>query len=218
MIQVRKPVAIMKQQWNPPTGPRVTVSFCLFARCRSKENNVKSNDHTWVLGHRYLVILLALLRKERIMRVVITLAIHLVWCAIWRRGVSRVLKVTVAVLLELLNASRGSLVLARDLRARLVADGWELNRTASLLITRSRGTIGRGLTIRRDSSGSGTLFIGLSLVLLFLLAGFPLLSDFLELCGRLCVSVLVLHKESRSFGRPMLAPDWNEVIPSPSLN
>jgi hypothetical protein len=141
------------------------------------------------------------------MRVVITLAIHLVWCAIWRRGVSRVLKVTVAVLLELLNASRGSLVLARDLRARLVADGWELNRTASLLITRSRGTIGRGLTIRRDSSGSGTLFIGLSLVLLFLLAGFPLLSDFLELCGRLCVSVLVLHKESRSFGRPMLAPD-----------
>jgi hypothetical protein len=76
-----------------------------------------------------------------------------------------------------------------------------------LLITRSRGTIGRGLTIGRDSSGSGTLFIGLSLVLLFLLTGFPLLSDFLELCRRLCVSVLVLHKESRSFGRPMLAPD-----------
>ena len=66
------------------------------------------------------------------MRVLITLAIHLVWCAVWRRGVSRVLHVIVAVLLELLNASRGSLILARDLRARLVADGWELNRTASL--------------------------------------------------------------------------------------
>jgi hypothetical protein len=26
MIQVRKPVGIMMQQWNPPTGPKVTVS------------------------------------------------------------------------------------------------------------------------------------------------------------------------------------------------
>jgi len=120
------------------------------------------------------------------MRVVITLAVHLVWGAIWRRGVSRVLKMTVAVLLELLNAARGSLVLARDLCARLVADGWELNGTASLLITRGRGNFGGGLPICRDGSGSGTLLIGLSLVLLLLLASLPLLSDFLELWTIMC--------------------------------
>ena len=57
------------------------------------------------------------------MRVVITLAIHLVWCAIWRRGVSRVLKVTVAVLLELLNASRGRLGIGQGL-ARQVGSRW----------------------------------------------------------------------------------------------
>lgn len=37
------------------------------------------------------------------------------------------------------------------------------------------------MPICRDGSGSGTLLIGLSLVLLLLLASLPLLSDFLEL-------------------------------------
>jgi hypothetical protein len=83
------------------------------------------------------------------------------------------------------------LVLARDLRARLVADGWGLDRPDSLLITSSRG--GGGLAIGKDSSGSGTLPIGLSMVFLFLLASLPLLSYFLELCGGLCVSGLLLH-------------------------
>jgi hypothetical protein len=104
--------------------------------------------------------------------------------------------VIVAVVLELLNGTRGSLGLARDLRARLVADGWGLTRPDSLLITRSRG--GGGLAIGRDSSGPGTLLISLSLVLLFLLASLPPLSYSLELCGGLCVSGLLLHKESRS--------------------
>jgi hypothetical protein len=56
-------------------------------------------------------------------RVVITSAIHLTWCAIWRGGVFRALKMIVGGLQELLNATRGSLVLAMNLHARLTIDG-----------------------------------------------------------------------------------------------
>ena len=62
-------------------------------------------------------------RKEGVM----TLTVHLVWSTIRRSWVARVLDVVVAVLLELLNTARGSLILARDLGAGLVADGRELN-------------------------------------------------------------------------------------------
>ena len=56
-----------------------------------------------------------------------TLTVHLVRSTIRRSWVARVLNVVVAVLLELLNTARGSLVLTRNLGAGLVADGRELN-------------------------------------------------------------------------------------------
>jgi hypothetical protein len=56
-----------------------------------------------------------------------TLTVHLVRSAIRRSWVARVLNVVVAVLLELLNTARGSLVLTRDLGAGLVAYGRELD-------------------------------------------------------------------------------------------
>ena len=113
-----------------------------------------------------------------------TLAIHLVWCAIWRCWIARVRDVVVAVLLQLLNAAGWSLVLARDLSAGLVADRRELDRPASLLVARGRAIVGRALTIGGNSSSSGSLLFGLSLILLFLLAGLPLLSDLLEFCNK----------------------------------
>jgi hypothetical protein len=136
--------------------------------------------------------MLASLWKGTEMRVVMTLAIHLVWCAIWRSRISRILHVIVAVLLKLLNATGSGLILTRDLRARLVSNRWELDGSA-LLVTGSWCTIGGGLTIGGDSGSSGTLFFSLALVLLLLLASLPLLSDLLELCYKLCVSVLMLH-------------------------
>lgn len=121
-----------------------------------------------------------------------TLAIHLVWCAIWRSRISRILHVIVAVLLKLLNTTGSGLILTRDLSTRLVSNRWELDGSA-LLVTGSWCVIGGGLTIGGDGGSSGTLFFSLALVLLFLLASLPLLSDLLELCYKLCVSVLMLH-------------------------
>ena len=56
-----------------------------------------------------------------------TLAIHLVGGAVRRCWVARVRNMVVAVLLQLLNATGWSLVLARDLSAGLVTDGRELD-------------------------------------------------------------------------------------------
>jgi hypothetical protein len=56
-----------------------------------------------------------------------TLAIHLVWCAIWRSWVARVRDMIVAVLLQLLYTAGWSLVLTGDLGTGLVADRRELN-------------------------------------------------------------------------------------------
>ena len=56
-----------------------------------------------------------------------TLAIHLVWCAIWRCWVARVRNVVVPVFLQLLNTAGWSLILARNLSTGLVADGRELD-------------------------------------------------------------------------------------------
>jgi len=111
----------------------------------------------------------------------IMLVIHLVWCTIRRCWVARVLKMILATIaLELLDAARWSLVLAWYLSPGLVADGWELNRSTWLLIA-SRSIVGRVLSISRDDGGSGTLILGLALVLLLLLASLPFLADFLEL-------------------------------------
>ena len=111
-----------------------------------------------------------------------TLTVHLVWSAIRRSWIARILNMVVAVLLQLLNTARGSLVLTRNLSARLVADGWELNGSTSLLVTRGRSIAGT-LTISRNGGGTGALLISLALVLLLLLASLPLLSNFLEFCG-----------------------------------
>lgn len=92
-----------------------------------------------------------------------------------------------AIFLELLNTARSRLVLARNLSTRLITDWWKLNGSISL-IARSRSTVG-GLTIGRDSGSSSTLLVSLSLVLLLLLPGFPLLSDLLEFCDTYVVSL-----------------------------
>ena len=151
-----------------------------------------SSARTWVQSHRYLIEVLASLSKGAKMSVLITLAIHLVWCAIWRSRISRILHVVVAVLLKLLNTTGSRLVLARDLSTRLVSDRWQLDGTA-LLVTGSWCAVGGWLTIGRDGSSSGTLFFSLALVLLFLLASLPLFSDLLKLWYKLRVSVLRLH-------------------------
>ena len=111
-----------------------------------------------------------------------TLTVHLVWSAVRRSWVARVLKVVVAVLLELLNTARGSLVLTWNLSAGLIADGWELDGSTSLLVTWGRSAIAGVWAFGRNGGGSGTLFISLSLVLLLLLASLPLLSNLLEFC------------------------------------
>jgi len=76
-----------------------------------------------------------------------TLAIHLVWSAIWRSRVARVRDMIVAVLLQLLNTAGWSLILARDLGTRLVADRRELDRSTCLLVAGSRAIVGRALAI-----------------------------------------------------------------------
>jgi len=108
-----------------------------------------------------------------------TLTVHLVWRAVRRSRVARVLKMAIAIFLKLLDTTGGSLVLTRNLSARLVADWWELN-GSTLLVSRGR-TAFRALTITGDGSSSSTVLVLLSLVLFLLLACFPLLSDFLEL-------------------------------------
>lgn len=139
-----------------------------------------------------------------------TLAIHLVRSAIWRSWVARVLKMIVAVLLQLLNTTRRSLVLGRHLGVGLITDRGQLNRATSLVTSR-RSTF-RGLTLGSNSS-SVTLFLGLAGVLFLLLAGLPLLSDLLEFCGRYALAWFALHKHSRNLGRPMLAPDSMRLSP-----
>jgi hypothetical protein len=92
----------------------------------------------------------------------------------------------VTILLQLLDAAGRSLVLAGHLGAGLVADGRQLDGAARLLLlvaARGGGRVGRGrLGVGRASSSTGTVVVGLALVLLLLLAGLPLLSDLLELC------------------------------------
>jgi hypothetical protein len=86
----------------------------------------------------------------------------------------------VTILLKLWDTSRRSLVLTWNLSAGLVSDGWELDRSSTLLVARGRSTIGGVLAFSRYGGGSGTILLCLSLVLLFLLASLPLLSDLLE--------------------------------------
>jgi hypothetical protein len=112
-----------------------------------------------------------------------TLAIHLVWSAVRRSRVAGVRDMIVAVLLQLLNTAGWGLVLARNLSARLVADRWQLDRSTSLLVARSRAIVGRALAIGGNCSSSGAFFVSLSLILLLLLSSLPLLPDFLELCN-----------------------------------
>ena len=156
------------------------------------------------------------------MKGVMTLTVHLVWCAVGRCRIARILlHVVIAVLLQLLNAACRSLVLTWYLRARLVADWRQLDRSSTLLITRSRGTLARVLTIGRNSCSSSALFVGLALVFFLLLTGLPLLSNFLEFCETIYVSVLMLHENIHGFGRPMLAPDLVRLSPvqvRPSFN
>lgn len=111
-----------------------------------------------------------------------TLTVHLVGSAVRRSWVARILKMVVAVLLQLLHTTRRGLVLARDLRAGLVADGRELDGPARLLVAGRGGPIGGVLAIGGHSGSARALLFGLPLVLLLLLASFPLLSDLLELC------------------------------------
>lgn len=112
------------------------------------------------------------------------MTVHLVRGTIGRGGVARVLEVAVAILLELLDAAGGSLVLAGDLGAGLVADGRELDGAARLLLVTWGSSTFRGgrLGVGGASSSTGTVVVGLALVLLFLLASLPLLADLLELC------------------------------------
>ena len=111
------------------------------------------------------------------------MAIHLVWSAIWRSWIAGVGDVIVAILLQLLNTAGWSLILARNLGTRLVANRRELDRPTSLLVARSRAIVGWALAVGGNCSSSGTLLVGLSLILFLLLACLPLLADFLELCN-----------------------------------
>jgi hypothetical protein len=92
--------------------------------------------------------------------------------------------VVAAVLLELLDAAGRSLVLARDLVAGLVADRRKLDSAVGLLlVARGGSSVGWAGGVGRTGGGTGTVIVGLALVLLLLLASLPLLSDFFELCG-----------------------------------
>lgn len=114
------------------------------------------------------------------------MTVHLVRSAVRRRRVARVLQVAVAILLQLLHAASRSLILSGDLGAGLVADGRQLDGAARLLLlvaARGGGGVRRGrLGVGRAGRGTSTVVVGLALVLLFLLAGLPLLADLLELC------------------------------------
>jgi hypothetical protein len=110
-----------------------------------------------------------------------TLVVH-VWGSIWRSRVSRVLDVVVTILLKLLNTTRWSLVLAWNLRTRLVADGRKLDIAGALLVTRRWSAVWRALAISRNCSRSGSLILSFALVLFFLLSCLPLLSDLFEFC------------------------------------
>lgn len=113
------------------------------------------------------------------------MTVHLVGGAVGRGGVTRVLEVAAAVLLELLDAAGGGLVLAGHLGAWLVADGRQLDGAAGLLLVARGGGSGiRGgsLGVGRAGGSAGAVVVGLALVLLLLLAGLPLLADLLELC------------------------------------
>ena len=113
-----------------------------------------------------------------------TLAIHLAWGPVGRSWVSGV-HVAIAVLLELLDTTGWGLVLARNLRARLVADRWKLDlSTSRLLIPRRRlVAVIRILSIGwvGDLGGTGTVIFGLALSVFLLLACLPFLSNLLEL-------------------------------------
>lgn len=115
-----------------------------------------------------------------------TLAIHLVWGPVRRSWVSGV-HMAVAVFLELLDAAGWGLILARNLRARLVTDRRKLDLSASrLLVSRRRLVVViRVLSIgwiRLDLGGTGTVILSLALRVLLLLACLPFLSNLLELC------------------------------------
>lgn len=126
--------------------------------------------------------------------------VHLIGGTVGRRGIASILYLVAAVLLQLLNTAGGR-VLAGDLSTRLVADGGELHGATSRLVASRSGV---GAVVRRSDSSPGTVIFLLALGLLFLLAGLPLLADFLEFCKAGCVSVCYTNA-SRSFGRPMLA-------------
>ena len=114
-----------------------------------------------------------------------TLAIHLVWSAVRRGGVSRVLQMIIAVFLELLHAAGWSLVLPRHLSTGLIADRGQLDGATCLLIAGRRRTFGR-LAVGRDRGSSSAILLGFALVLLLLLASLPLLADLLEFCEAKC--------------------------------
>lgn len=98
----------------------------------------------------------------------------------------------VAVLLELLDAAGWGLVLARDLRARLVTNRWKLDLSAARLLVPRRRLVAvvRVLSISwvGDLGGAGTVVLSLALCVLLLLACLPFLSDLLKLCERNNVS------------------------------
>lgn len=115
-----------------------------------------------------------------------TLAIHLAWGPVGRSWVSGV-HVAVAVFLELLDTAGWSLILARNLRARLIANRWKLDLSASRLLVARRRLVGIiGVLsiggVGLDLGGTGTVIFSLALCVLLLLACLPLLSDLLELC------------------------------------
>jgi hypothetical protein len=116
---------------------------------------------------------------------VITLAVHLGWCAIWRSWIARVLEMTLLVLLELLDSATGSLllILTWNLGTRLVTDRRELDRSATLRVARGRAAFWDRLTLGRDSDSASTILVGLALVLLLLLASLPLFANLFEFCS-----------------------------------
>jgi hypothetical protein len=85
------------------------------------------------------------------------------------------------VVLELLDGTAWSLVLTRNLSARLIADGRKLDRTTSLWSISRLSAVDGSLTIGRTGSSTSAIFLSLTCVLILLLAGLPLLSDLLEL-------------------------------------
>lgn len=112
-----------------------------------------------------------------------TLAIHLACGPVGRSWVTGV-HVAIAVLLELLDAAGWGLVLAGDLRARLVTNRWELDLSASrLLVSRRRLVAVRVLSVSwvGDLGGTGTVVFRLALCVFLLLACLPFLSNLLEL-------------------------------------